>query len=766
MSTGGPVVFLGQDVRRELKLVILVFLLVVGPAVVLSFLAGRVLGNWQVIFQRRMETDASDVLDRVAARWAAQFAGIRQDLVKGLASQPPATVAATCAVSNTWFAGFFVYRQGVGLIYPSREETALAFSPRSETGIQHPVLLSRSVTSEMTATNPASAIREFRQMLDQPGVSPDLACRLRLQLAHANWMLGETADALTNLSLVAQYLPALPGTRLLHKPDAIGENSGGSTNPPCLRDPEEGFFYDLIALKTMAQVYRQAGDERGARGADLELMRRGMERYDQMVPLQRAQILDYLGGVTGLVDSTEAPLPAMTALALWRERERSRALDRGFRSRLEQDLSAAAASASGLASGWMRISVGTNDLLVTAAPLPAEPSGEVLIAVQIAQEALRETLSQSASEAGAHLGLAIRCSFSDAMGRVDERKPSTGSSKASGPVLAERRLSPPLERVTLSAYPADLQAFLANVRLQARLYGWGGLVLIFSVVIGGWLMWREAAGEIRAARERSAFAASVSHDLRTPLSSMRMLAESLHLGRINDENKKRQFLGTILKESDRLSRLTDRALFFIQFGQGALRYHLTEGDLGGLVKDVVETFATGIGAEVREDVRTFSDVDGAGPAADGGLPGTQTAIDGAANDRWSIRLAISPDLPPVRFDAGALEQVVFNLLDNAVKYSRDDRRIDVRVQPGQHRGQVLIAVTDHGIGIDPADTKRIFRAYQRGKGSANTAGLGLGLALCRDIVKAHRGRIEVTSRMGSGSTFAVILPAGGSHGSS
>jgi signal transduction histidine kinase len=146
---------------------------------------------------------------------------------------------------------------------------------------------------------------------------------------------------------------------------------------------------------------------------------------------------------------------------------------------------------------------------------------------------------------------------------------------------------------------------------------------------------------------------------------------------------------------------------------------------------------------------------GSTPAADD----TEVVPPNGAEQKWVIALRISCDLPAVRFDAGAMEQVVFNLLDNAVKYSRDSRRIEVSIGEDPRRRHIRVAVKDHGIGIESKDLKRIFKAYHRGGSGRDIAGLGLGLALCRDVVSAHRGRIDVESMPGSGSTFTVVLPA-------
>jgi two-component system phosphate regulon sensor histidine kinase PhoR len=368
--------------------------------------------------------------------------------------------------------------------------------------------------------------------------------------------------------------------------------------------------------------------------------------------------------------------------------------------------------------------------------------------LQFDEARLREHLNEVFARVATNSGIAVRV-----------QDPESSTFHPSSFILHTSKLPSPLESITLEATPADPMAFLANARLQTRLYGWGGGLLIISVVAGAWLIWRQAAGEILDARERTDFAATVSHDLRTPLSSMRMLAESLYMGNIVDDAKKKTFLGAIVKESDRLSRLTDRALYFIRYGQGSLRYQFTEGDLGSLVTDVVETFAVGIGAKVEMSVNR---------------PQTSRASVQISSTPV-IGVAFDEELSQVRFDSGALEQVVFNLLDNAVKYSSPEKgvRIEVSLTARERRhgrfrwgakgtaSEVVLAVKDNGVGMTPDEVRRVLKPYTRGRGAAkqNTRGVGLGLALCHHVVKAHRGQIEIESEPGRGTTFSVVLPA-------
>ena len=397
--------------------------------------------------------------------------------------------------------------------------------------------------------------------------------------------------------------------------------------------------------------------------------------------------------------------------------------------------------------------------------------GEIIV-LQFDEARLREHLNEVFARVATNSGIAVRV-----------QDPESSTFHPSSFILHTSKLPSPLESITLEATPADPMAFLANARLQTRLYGWGGGLLIISVVAGAWLIWRQAAGEILDARERTDFAATVSHDLRTPLSSMRMLAESLYMGNIVDDAKKKTFLGAIVKESDRLSRLTDRALYFIRYGQGSLRYQFTEGDLGSLVTDVVETFAVGIGGGVEKkrtlniEHRTLNIEQTGAKAPDGSQMDVECSMLNVQRSPLSpfIRLALDEELPQVRFDSGALEQVVFNLLDNAVKYSSPEKgvRIEVSLTARERRhgrfrwgakgtaSEVVLAVKDNGVGMTPDEVRRVLKPYTRGRGAAkqNTRGVGLGLALCHHVVKAHRGQIEIESEPGRGTTFSVVLPA-------
>lgn len=313
--------------------------------------------------------------------------------------------------------------------------------------------------------------------------------------------------------------------------------------------------------------------------------------------------------------------------------------------------------------------------------------------------------------------------------------------------LAAGRLLAPFDFVALKAAPDDPAEVRRMGRSQSRLYGWGLLLLAGGVVLGAGIVFRQAAVEIQQAHSRSDFVIGVSHDLRTPVASMHMLAESLYLDHVPDAPKRRKFLGTILRESERLSQLIERVLFLVRFGQGALVYRMVPRDPGELASETVRMFQARFTA-----------------------PGGDEP--GGAN----VSLEVAPDIPMVAADESAVQQVLLNLLDNAVKYANMDHTprairepIEVSVAKvsrprrflGRPRDWVCISVRDQGMGIARGELRRVFRRFHRAPAAmkTNVSGVGLGLALCRHVALAHGGWIEADSELGRGSTFSVFLPA-------
>jgi signal transduction histidine kinase len=258
-------------------------------------------------------------------------------------------------------------------------------------------------------------------------------------------------------------------------------------------------------------------------------------------------------------------------------------------------------------------------------------------------------------------------------------------------------------------------------RIPASLY-WIGIAMILAATgSAGYLLMRDVRREVQTANLRSQFVASVSHELKTPLTAIRMFAETLALGRSKDERARSEYLHTIVNESERLSRLVDNVLDFSRLERGEKIYRM---ELVAL-QEVVRAAARAMQYPLSQQ-------------------------------GFRLTLHIDDSLPQVSADADALEQAILNLLTNAMKYSGDAREIELRLR-GNDR-EATLDVTDHGCGIPETEHDRIFEKFYRVRSTATVAGTGLGLTLAMHIVKAHGGRIDVKSGAGAGSTFSVVIP--------
>jgi signal transduction histidine kinase len=264
--------------------------------------------------------------------------------------------------------------------------------------------------------------------------------------------------------------------------------------------------------------------------------------------------------------------------------------------------------------------------------------------------------------------------------------------------------------------PWARRTFNLNLALSAALAA--------ALLAGLLLAMRGAAREVALSRMKTDFVSNVSHELRTPLASIRVFGELLRLGRVDSPQKVRDYGEYIEVESRRLTQLIHNILDFARIESGRKSYEPVAGDLAEVVGDTLRTF------EVRLRQSGFA-------------------------------LAYEPPgapLPPLRFDAAALAQAMSNLLDNAVKYSGEGRRIVVALRrEGQ---EAVLSVRDQGIGIARDQQAKIFDRFHRVSTGLvhDVKGSGLGLAIVRYIAEAHGGRVSVESRPGHGSTFSIHLP--------
>jgi signal transduction histidine kinase/tetratricopeptide (TPR) repeat protein len=279
---------------------------------------------------------------------------------------------------------------------------------------------------------------------------------------------------------------------------------------------------------------------------------------------------------------------------------------------------------------------------------------------------------------------------------------------------------------TLRVASANPVADLAELAGRRRLL-LAGLAMMGVVVIAGtYFTARAVTRELAVARLQSDFVSAVSHEFRTPLTSMRHLTELLDRGVVSEEDRRKQYYAALSHETTRLHRLVESLLNFGRMEAGALEYCFETVSIAELVEEVV--------AEFERDV--------------------------CAGDS-RIELATPGPMPEVRADREALGRAVWNLLDNAVKYSPGGTT--VRVDLARDGGQVFIHVRDEGAGIPADERKQIFKKFVRGAQAraSHVKGTGIGLAMVQHIVRAHRGAIRLDSQPGKGSTFSIVLPVEG-----
>jgi signal transduction histidine kinase len=257
-----------------------------------------------------------------------------------------------------------------------------------------------------------------------------------------------------------------------------------------------------------------------------------------------------------------------------------------------------------------------------------------------------------------------------------------------------------------------------------RFYALSLALIVALTSLGGYLLSRDTRRESRIAELRSQFVSSVSHELKTPLTAIRIFAETLQIkGLATNPQRHAEYLETIVNETERLTRLLNNVLDFSRIERGQKSYHIQNGSLADAVQAAARAMR---------------------------FPLTEQGFD--------FQMELADGLPSMPIDADAIEQAVLNLLSNAMKYSGNSRHIALRLS--RENGSARIDVTDRGVGIAPEEQKRIFDKFYRVPTPANRAisGTGLGLALVAHIAEAHNGRVEVESKPGEGSTFSIWLP--------
>ena len=265
---------------------------------------------------------------------------------------------------------------------------------------------------------------------------------------------------------------------------------------------------------------------------------------------------------------------------------------------------------------------------------------------------------------------------------------------------------------------------IADIGARFLRYNYAVLAALSLLMIGGIFMtYRNVSREMNLARLKSDFVANVSHELRTPLALIRLYAETLELGRLNAREKYQEYFRIIREESERLTALINNILDFSRIEAGRKEYEFKETNLPELVRSTLDSYRFQI-----------------------------------EQNGFSFEENIARDIPPVNVDREAIARSLLNLVNNALKYSKDQKYIGVSLYRAD--SCVKLEVADHGMGIPKSEQEKIFEKFYRCGDPLvhNIKGSGLGLSLVRHIVRAHGGDVQVESAPEKGSKFTIALP--------
>ncbi len=316
--------------------------------------------------------------------------------------------------------------------------------------------------------------------------------------------------------------------------------------------------------------------------------------------------------------------------------------------------------------------------------------------------------------------LGISCRITDNFGKF-----AYGLEKPEKGAFLEGTLGKFFPNWNVEIHFKDIDIFETTAGKQIVVYIWAGLLAIVVMITAGLLAARVVGKQIKINKLKNDFIATVSHELKTPLASMRVLVDTLLEGSYRNQQQVTDYLQLVSKENERLTGLIDNFLTFSRMERNKQAFMMTNTSPAAIARDAAEAVKT-----------KFS------------------------KGKCRFEVNIPEGLPDVLADRDAMVTVLVNLLDNAYKYSYDDKRIALRAF--SQDGSVCFCVSDNGIGMSRRAARKIFnRFYQADRSlSRHAEGCGLGLSIAKFIVDAHKGTVSIESKPGEGSTFTVKLPVG------
>ena len=257
------------------------------------------------------------------------------------------------------------------------------------------------------------------------------------------------------------------------------------------------------------------------------------------------------------------------------------------------------------------------------------------------------------------------------------------------------------------------------IKRRSWIYGISSVLLLVAMFLGVVLILRDISREKHLARLRSDFISNVTHELKTPLTSIRMYAESLMMGRVKSASVQKEYLSVVVNESERLKRMINNILEFSKMEKGKTEYHFVNSNLASILNEAIH------------DMNYWFE-----------------------KEQFDIVTELDENIF-IEVDHEKMKQAIGNLLSNAIKYSTDTKKVSIRLF--QKSNHIFIEVEDRGMGIPEDKLSRIFEEFYRIEQKESISGTGLGLTVVKEIIEAHKGKISVTSEIGKGSKFLIML---------
>jgi len=307
----------------------------------------------------------------------------------------------------------------------------------------------------------------------------------------------------------------------------------------------------------------------------------------------------------------------------------------------------------------------------------------------------------------------------------DDRTILQSENLPSGRVTARTNFTGGFPPWFIELYHQETYLFETFLTSRRGIYFYIFILLTGILIFGLILTIRTVSRELELSKMKSDFVSTISHEFKSPLSSIRQLSEMLQSGRVPSEEYRNQYYDVLVEQSERLSLLIDNILDFSKIEEGRKEFNFELIDVGILLQEIVNV--------IQDQVR---------------------------HKEFDIKLIIEKPLQSIKADREAISQAVTNLVDNAIKYSGEARDIIVRAY--EKNQYLLITVKDFGTGIRKEEIDKVFERFYRGgdEFTRTVKGSGLGLTLVKQIMEAHGGRIDVESEVGKGSIFTVSIPLG------